>query len=145
MGLSRPGLIVIAVLLAVSALAESNEDDEDTRRTKELTKAMQAAQLLISELSDTFGCNYAGYDVTRIDEGDTTTYVVVIEVEEDTCDEMMKALNDEGARSNLAFVSEKKIPAMRPLSEPGPGPVEELRPPPADYSLIHEIDPPVER
>jgi hypothetical protein len=142
--IDRLGLGITCSLLAFAASAERNLEEE-ARRAKDLTKAMQSAQLLISELADAFDCDYAGYDVTPTDTGESTTYVVIIEVGRDRCDDMIKALNYEGAASNLAFVTETKMPEMRPFPKPEPDPVRELEGPPTDYSLIHEVDPPVDQ
>lgn len=120
-------------------------NSDKAHKTKELTKAMQSAQMLLSELSDAFSCNYASYEVKPTAMVDSTTFLVVIEVEDDTCDDMVKALNYEGAKLNLAFVSEKEMPEMTPLPEPAPDLPENLRTPPSDYTLIHEVDPPIDQ
>ena len=137
----KTALIAVCALWCAASLAQANGDDSDkVKQTKELTKALQNAQLLLSGLSDAFDCDYVGYDVTPTDMGNRTTYMVVIEVEDETCDEMVRALNYEGAEQNLAFVSEIELPEMNPLPDP-PRPYQA---PPEDYTLIHEINPPEE-
>jgi len=107
----KTGLIGVGALWCTASLAQANGDDSDkVQQTKELAKAMQNAQLLLGELSEAFECNYAGYHVTPTDMGNRIIYMVVIDVEEETCDEMVRALNYEGASENLAFVSELELP-----------------------------------
>lgn len=106
---------------------------------------MQNAQLLLSELADAFECNYTGYNVTPTDAGDKTTYVVIIDIEENSCDDMVKALNYEGADLNLAFVSEKESPANEKQTDYGLGLFDDIARPPNDRSLIHEVDPPLDQ
>jgi len=132
------GIVIACTLYCAAALAQTNGNEfDEAENTKELTKAMQNAQLLLSELSDGFECDYAGYDVTPTDMGNRIIYMVVIVVENETCDDLVKALNYEGAGLNLAFVSEKEMPDMKPLPR-SPRP---YQPPPEDYTLIHEINP----
>ncbi len=130
-------VLVVALLSAVALAQETDDNSRQAKKSKELTKAMQNAQLLLSELSDAFECNYAGYDVTATDMGNRITYMVVIDVEDETCDEMVRALNYEGANKNLAFVSELKLPGKNPL----PDPLHPYQTPPEDYTLIHEVNP----
>ena len=139
---NRLAVIVIATLLSVVALAQDTDSDSDeARQSKELAKAMQNAQLLLSELTDAFDCDYAGYDVTPTKMTNGTTYMVIIAVEQDACDDMVKALNYEGAGLNLNFVSEKEMPAMDPIPEPSLI----FGEPPIDNTLIHEVNPPVDQ
>ena len=131
-------LIAVSAIWCAASLVQANGDDSDkVKQTKELTKAMQNAQLLLGKLSEAFECNYAGYDVTPTDMGNRIIYMVVIDVEEETCDEMVRALNYEGASKNLAFVSELELPEKMPLHDP---PIS-YRTPPEDYTLIHEVNP----
>lgn len=137
-------IVIACTFLGAAALTQSSDPD-DAEKTKLLTKAMQNAQLLLSELADAFECNYTGYDLTPTDTGDKTTYVVIIDVDEDSCDDMVKALNYEGADLNLAFVSERESPATEKQTDDGLEPFDGSARPPTDLSLIHEIDPPPDR
>jgi hypothetical protein len=135
--------IIACTLVSLGVMAQdaSGDFDEEKKSAKELTKAMQNGQLLLSELSDAFDCDYVGYDVSPANMGGSTAYVVVIDVADDTCDDMVTALNYEGAKHKLAFVSEKQLPEMISLPETGSDPLDELRGPSSDYTLIHEVNP----
>lgn len=134
-------MIAVFCTLCCSAAPAQESNSDEAKKAKEMTKAMQNAQLLLSELSEAFGCDYVGYDVNPTELADKPAYLVVIDVEHDTCDEMVKALNNEGAKHDLAFVSEKELPAMRPMQKPERDLFDEIGAPPRDYSLIHEVDP----
>ncbi len=134
----KTGLIGVGALWCTASLAQANGDDSGkAQQTKELTKAMQNAQLLLGRLSDVFECDYSGYDANPTEMTNKTTYIVVIVVEDETCDDMVRALNYEGTKFNLAFVSKKDMPEMKPLHEPA----DVIESPPMDRTLIHEVNP----
>lgn len=139
----RSGIIVIFAILSAGALAQnvSSDLEDEKQKAKKLTKAMQNAQLLLSNMSVIFECDYAGYDVHPRDTNYSTTYLVVIDVKDATCNDMVKALNGQGAKDDLVFVSEKQMSEVKPLPESGHGPFDDLSSPPMDYTLIHEVDP----
>jgi hypothetical protein len=134
-------IFLISCALCCIAVAAQDIDPDEAEATKKLTKAMQNAQLLLSELSDAFDCDYAGYDVRPTRSIGGPAYLVVIEVNHETCDDMVNALNYEGAEHSLAFVSEKKMPVTKSLPSSEPDPLDELAQPQLDYTLIHEVDP----
>ena len=135
--------VFICALACASALSDDTVGDleQQEMKAKELTKAMQRAQLLLSDVSAIFECNYASYDVKPTTVNNNKTYFVVIDVEENDCDAMVAALNEQGTKDKLHFVSEKKMPEMNALPEPGPAPYDHFNNPPTDYRLIHEVDP----
>ena len=143
----RSGIIAFCLLLAAAAVAcdTISELEQEKQQAKRLTAAMQNAQLLLGNMSDVYDCDYSGYDVQTMAQGDKTTYLVVIDVEDNTCHDMVNALNEEGAEHDLAFVSEQELPEMNPLPESGPAPFDEFNNPPTDYGLIHEIDPAIDQ
>lgn len=139
----RSGIVVVCALGAAVAMANDtiSELEQEKEQAKRLTAAMQNAQLLLGNMSDVYDCDYSGYDVKATAQGDETVYLVVVDVEDGACDDMVTALNDEGAEHDLAFVYEKEMPEMTPLPESGPAAFDEFNNPPTDYSLIHEVDP----
>jgi hypothetical protein len=140
------GIIAVWALSCTAALASDTigQLEQEKEQENRLTAAMQNAQLLLGNMSDAYDCDYSGYHVQATAQGDQTTYRVVIDVQDGACDDMVNALNAEGAEYNLAFVSEKALPKMTPLTESGPAPFDEFNNPPMDYSLIHEVDPAVD-
>ena len=131
-------IIVVCALWSSDALTQINSvGSDDENRIKELTDAMQAAQLLLSNLSDAYECEYSDYDVSPLAWIERPTYLVTIVVDDDSCDELVPVLNRWGAKSNLAFVAEQEMPDMKPALAPVHG----YRTPPIDYTLIHEINP----
>ena len=137
-------LCIVGVALvssAVSADDASSSLEKDKLMAKELAVAMQSAQLLLSNLADIFECDYSGYDVKTREFETGSIYLVVIDVNKDSCTDMVEALNEQGAEDMLAFVTERRIPQMKPLQSPHnkltPDPLSS----PEDYTLINEIDP----
>lgn len=136
---NRWKIIVVCALWGSGALAQINSvGSDDENRIKELTDAMQAAQMLLSDLSDAYDCEYSDYDVRPLAWVERPTYLVTIVVDDDSCDDLIPVLNRRGAKSDLAFVAEQEMPDMKPALAPVPG----YRTSPIDdYTLIHEINP----
>ena len=139
---NRSKIIVVCALWGSGALAQINSaGSDDENRVKELTDAMQVAQMLLSDLSDAYECGYSDYDVSPLAWIERPTYLVTIVVDDDSCDELIPVLNRRGVKSNLAFVAEQKMPDMKPALAPVPRyrtlPID-------DYTLIHEINPQVD-
>lgn len=127
-------IITICALCCAGAFAQNeNVDSSDEEQTKELTGAMQAAQILLSDLSDAYECEYSGYDVEPMTNDGKTAYLVTISIEDGACDELVSILNQRGAKFSLAFVAERELPEFKAADN--------NRIPPRDYTLIHEIDP----
>ena len=138
--------ITACVLLSTGVFADDarNDLERENLKAKELAKAMQRAQLLLSDMSAIFECEYQSYDVSPRTSNSETTYLVVIDVK-DNCVDMVTALNDQGAKDKLHFVSEQKLPEMKSMPESGPVPFDERIESPMDYSLIHEVDPEIKQ
>ncbi len=135
--------ISTCVFVGYASFAEdpSHNLAKEKNSAREMTKAMQRAQLLLSDVSAIFKCDYSGYDVNPRTTNNETTYLVVVDVQDDGCGAMVAALNEQGAKDNLHFVSENKLPEMSPLPDSGPAPYDEFNNPQMDYRLIHEVDP----
>ena len=110
-------------------------------KASEMTRAMQRAQLLLGDMSAIFECDYTGYDVSPSEKGNKTTYLVLVDVGDNACTDMVNALNEQGAKDDLVFISERQLPDMKSMSSLEPGPFEEQMNPPMDYTLINEVDP----
>ncbi len=135
--------ITACALIGSAVLAEDATDDLEQEKMKaaEMTKAMQRAQLLLGDMSAIFECDYTGYDVSPREKGNKTTYLVLVDVGDNACTDMVIALNEQGAKDDLVFISERKLPEMNPMPASEPGPFEEQMNPPMDYTLINEVDP----
>ena len=140
---TRLQCIAACALLGSGVLAEDATDnlEQDKMKAAEMTKAMQRTQLLLGDMSAIFECDYTGYDVSPRTTGSKTTYLVLVDVGDKPCTDMVDALNEQGEKDDLVFVSERKLPEMNPMPSSEPGPFEEKMNPPMDYTLINEVDP----
>lgn len=131
-------MIALCAVWCVGVSAQDNGNEpEEQERFKELTDAMQNAQMILSSLSGDYECDHSGYDVRPVVHAGKTVYLVVIVVEDGSCDDLLVVLNRQGAGLNLNFVTEREMPEMTPPARPPP----KIPEPPTDYTLIHEINP----